>query len=397
MPLIRIILIAMFLTASHRLLPLPFSDTIRTALFAIIIFLSGIDKNFHLNITFIRRLAPLLLTLLLTLLIDIAFGRFGFFSALIWVQFISAILVANTLYNMPPGDMRKIIICATAILILQFFYMTLLPSHFAAMARKLGIADSFVTYGTKITRIYYAYFNANSAAYSIWFLFLSWFAVNIRTRKSKFQYFGISGLLIVLAILTGGRGVILLMGGFLFAWLLAFRSTAAMTFVTVASLGGVVVMPLFNTVVGFILLREDSNEARLHAMENYIRYIQENPLLGAGIQEIRNRVVNYGLKPSHNFFLEIFGIFGVVFGSIILIFLIYNLILRPYSIQYRLIGVFGLAAGIFNNTLLTNWGFFPLFIPVVMALGPYSNTLKVNVQNPIRPPIANVRYRRSME
>jgi len=182
----------------------------------------------------------------------------------------------------------------------------------------------------------------------------------------------------VLIVSTGSRGALMLLVGFLFFWLLMFGSTGAALFIAVASLAGVLILPLYSAVVRLVFLREQSNEERLEAIGHYLDFIRENPVLGLGLQAVRDRVEAYGYKPSHLFFVEVMGIFGVVFGGAIIVFLIYMLVIRPQGLALRVAGLFGLAVGFFNSSLLTSWAFIPLFLPVFMALGQTSRMAAPN-------------------
>lgn len=364
---IRLLAISMYLTAGLRLVPLPISDTVRFAVLAFVILLLGSDRKMVLSIVFFQRLAPLLLFMLVPTLFNILFRDFGFLATVIWVQFLSGLMVANTVYNLEPQDQRRLIVICAIILLMQLAFLKFMPGAFAARGRAIGIEDNFVTWGAALDRVYFAYYQANAAAYSIFFMLLSWCVIGQRTLIGRWQYFAVGACLLVLIQLTGSRGALLLSVGFLVAWLLAFRSTGGMVFVTLATLGGALLLPLYNAVMAIVLLRERSNEERLEAIGNYIGFIRENPLLGMGLEALRTRSEVEHLKPSHLFFVEILGIYGVLFGGLFLGYLVLIMILRPPALPLRLAGFFALAVGFFASTLLTTWAFFPLIIPVLMA------------------------------
>lgn len=362
----RILLIAIFLTASYRLVPLPVGDTVRGALIAVIVVVFSVGRGGRLNISFFKDVWPFFAIMFLTLLIDILFGRTGTLLVVIWAQFLSAMLVASSVYTLTFREVCNVILVSTGLLLGQFALISLAPGYFIMTAQILGIVDPFVSHGGAIERMYFAYFNANSASYAIFYLLLSFFAIGRVTPISQGIKLLVAANLLFLIFLTGGRGVILLTAGFFFAWFLSFRSTGAAVFGAVATVGWMIALPLVDAVRALILMREISNIARLEAMMNYVGIVRENPVLGLGIQSIRERVEVLGLLPSHNFFLEILGYFGVLLGGALLLYFIYKLVIRSAGLALKVVGIFALAVGLFNNTLLTHWGFLPLLFPVLI-------------------------------
>ncbi|RYH07475.1 hypothetical protein [Tropicimonas sp. IMCC6043] len=367
---LRLILIALFLTASLRLVPMPLSDTVRHGFLATLVLLSGINGRLRLNIGFARRILPLVACLVFASLFDLMFREFGFYSMLIWAQFLSGLFVANTVYALRPDDMRRLLLLCVGILILQGIYLKLAPDSFAARGAAIGITDSFTLYGVSLKRFYFAYFQPNSAAYAIFYMLICWFVTGQKTRIPRLQFISVALILVTFVILTQSRGAILLLAGFLPAWYLSFRSSAAVTFVAVGGLLGLAILPLSEAFRALWLLREGSNAERLAALGDYFELILANPLNGLGTDAIVRRTEDIGLTPSQVFFVELLGTYGVVFGGFIVAYLVYALILRPAPLPMRVAGLFGISVSLFNNTLMTTWAFFPLLVPVMMTTWP---------------------------
>jgi hypothetical protein len=363
----RILLIAIFLTASYRLVPFPLGDTVRGALVAVFVIGFSVSRGGRLNISFFKEVWPLFVIMFLTLLVDILLGRTGTLLVVIWAQFLSAMLVASSVYTLTLDEVRHLIVVSIGLLLVQLALISLAPDYFIMTAQMLGIVDPFVSHGRAIERMYYAYFNANSASYAIYYMLLSFFALGNVAPISRGMKMLVVGALLFLIFLTGGRGVILLTAGFFFAWYLSFRSTGAAIFAGIASMGWIIALPLVDAVKQLILLREISNLARLEAMASYLGIVRDNPIFGLGVQSIRERVEELGFLPSHNFFLEILGYFGVLLGGSLLVYLIYKTLICSTGIALKVVGLFALAVGFFNNTLLTHWGFFPLLFPVLIV------------------------------
>ncbi|MBY6115413.1 hypothetical protein KUW09_10745 [Mameliella alba] len=365
---IRIFLVAAYLTASFRLLPLPLSDSLNAVVLAVLVFLAGMDRKLMLPVAFFRLISPLLICFAVAIMIDVAAGRTGVHFLRSWIKILAGLMVANTVFHFGLKDLRRLMLVFAGLLAFQWAYIVFLPGQFIAAARRIGIVDTFVTYGGSLNRMYYAYFNANAAAYSIYYAMLAWIALNTRISRSKFEYLGVILLFAVMQLVTGGRGVLLLGVALLVAWLLSFRSTGSMVFVALASVGGFIFLPIYNAVVAVIFLREESNDARLQAQAAYLELIQGSPLIGIGLQGARDRVSSLGVKPSHNFFIEMVATFGIFLGGFFLLFLIFKMVVRPTSIQLKLLGFFGLASGFLNNVLHTSWTFLPLLLPVIMKM-----------------------------
>ncbi|MBU3007656.1 hypothetical protein [Cobetia amphilecti] len=366
MSFLRVLLIAIFLTASLRLLPLPFSDTVRHALLAFVIFLSGASRR-SIDLSFIKIISPILVFFIGATILDVVLMRFGFYSQVFWAQLCTAILVANTVYKLTVKESKNLIIYCVVILLLQLIFLTLQPRVFASLGHLIGIADPFVLYGKKLERIYYAYYQANGAAYTIFYMFLAWFAIRQRMSISSFEFILVASILFVLALLTGGRGVLLLMVTFVLIWPLAFKKTRTVTAV-VLYIGVMLFSYLIYALVSDLYYsREVSNAERLGAIHNYFNYIMSNPLHGMGIDYLRFRVEEKGDKPSHVFFIEVLGTYGILIGALVLFMIMNFLILRPRLYSLKLIGGFALMVGFFNNTLLTTWAFIPLVVPVLIA------------------------------
>ncbi len=363
---IHIALIAFFITASYRLVPLPIGDIARSGLVAMLVVMSSLHRGGRLNISFFKDVWPLFAIMFTALLFDILLGRIGNYLLVIWAQFTACILVASAVYTLTYDEIRRLILISIALLILQLGMIYLQPEFFTEAARRLGVVDPFVTYGRSLERVYFAYFNANAASYSIYLMMLAFFALGRVRPTPLIPSFLIVLVLLILVLLTGSRGGILLSAGFLFTWFLSFRSTGAAILAGIASVGWIVVLPLYNKVVETILLREESNVARLNAMKDYLAQISENPVFGIGIQHLRERIDTLGVKPSHNFFIEVLGMFGVFVGGALLLYLVYKMLIRSGGLSLRVVGFFALAIGVFNNTLLTNWGFLPLLFPVLI-------------------------------
>lgn len=366
----RILAIAIFITASYRLVPLPLGDTARAALYAIFVFLfSNIRRNWLLDISFFKAIWPLFAIMLLTLLFDIVLARTGTYLVVTWAKFLPAMLIASAVYTLTFKEIHLLILLSIGLLLAQLAMINLAPSYFISMAKSLGIVDPFVTYDKTLDRVYYAYFNANSASYAIYYIMLSYFALRRVMPKSRTEGILVVSILVLLALLTGGRGVILLTGGFWVTWFFSLRSTRAAMLASITTIGWAVAVPLYNSVIELILLREESNSARLGAHLEYLSLISENPFFGIGIEAARERAIVDGLKASHNFFLETLGMFGLPMGGALLLYLLYKMVIGPKTLSLRVIGLYAILVGVFNNALLTNWGFLPLLVPVLVLAG----------------------------
>jgi len=363
---VRVFLIAIFITASYRLVPLPIGDTMRAAFFAAGASLFCTVQNGRMNIAFLKEAWPLFALICIVILFDVMLGRIGVHSSVVWVRLLTALMIASAVYSMSLKEVQRLVVVSMIILFAQLALISFYPGYFVSAARDLGIVDPFVTYGRELERVYYSYFNANAAAYAIFYMMLSFIALRQADIQSSSLSFIVITALIILAILTGSRGVVVLIVGFAVVWFASFRSTAAALFAGTLLIGPAMALPLYNATVAFILLREESNFARLEAMQTYIGFIGENPMFGVGIQSLRERVEVEGMHPSHNFYLEILAMFGLVFGGALAMYLIYKLVVGIKSRPLRIIGVFALLVGVFNNTLLANWGFLPLLFPTLI-------------------------------
>jgi len=363
---LRIALIAVFITASYRLIPLPISDTLRAAILAISIVIFCNVRGKKLDVSFFREVWPLLALVIVISSLDILLGRIGVRTLIVWTKFATAMLVASAVFTIGLEGIWRLILVSTVILFAQLALISFYPAYFAATARDLGIVDPFVTHGRALDRVYYSYFNANAAAYAIYYFILSFLAVRRVANISASVSLLVVSSLILLAILTGGRGVIVLLLGFTVTWLASYKSTAAALFAGLLFIGPIIALPLYNATLDLIFLREESNAARIEAMQTYLGIIYENPTFGAGIQWLRERVEVQGMHPSHNFFLELLAMFGIPFGGILIGYLLYKMILCVQDRFIKIIGCFALLVGVFNNTLLANWGFFPLIVPILI-------------------------------
>lgn len=364
-----ILTIAIFLTASYRLVPIPIGDTARAAFYAVFVFLvSNIRRDWHLSISFFKYVWPLFAIMFLTLVLDTLLSRTGTFLSVTWIKFLSTMLVAAAVFTLTFKEIHRLILISIGLLIAQLALINLMPSYFISTAQSLGIVDPFVTHGRALERVYYAYFNANSASYTIYYMMLAYFCLGRVLPRSWTISMCITIVMIFLFLLTGGRGVILLSVGFILTWLFSFRSTRAATYVGLLFFSFAVALPVYDAVAELILLREESNIARLSAQIEYIELILQNPIFGIGVEATRERVVVFGSKPSHNFFLEIIVMFGIPLGGALILYLLYAMIIRPRALSVRVVGLFAILVGIFNNSLLTNWGFFPLLFPVILLV-----------------------------
>lgn len=365
---IRTLAIAVFLTASYRLVPLPINDTLRAMLYAVFVFLfSNVSHKRALDISFFKITWPLLAIMVLTLATDFLLARMGTYLWVVWIKFLSTMLIAASVYALTFKEIHRLILQSIALLIVQLAIIKLAPTYFIYAAGSLGIVDPFITYGKELDRVYYAYFNANSASYALYYFMLGYFAVRRAIALSRLEGVVVVSVLIVLALLTGGRGVILLTAGFLLTWFASFRSTGAVLLAGVAFFGAFVAIPLYNAVIELVLLREESNVARLDAMKEYVGLIMSNPIFGIGIEGALERVNVYDMKVAHNFFLESVGMFGIPLGSGLLVYLMWTLVVNPKGISLRVIGFFAMLVGIFNSNLLATWGFFAFLVPVLLA------------------------------
>ena len=244
--------------------------------------------------------------------------------------------------------------------------INLATGYFIAMANQIGIVDPFVTYGRELERMYYAFFNANSAAYTIFYFLLAFLAIDrISPYTRRLRWIGLITMAILI-ILTGGRGAILICGALALALRFSDRSTRAVFVIIALTIGWIVVLPIYSSLVEIFLLREESNSERLTATLQYLALVREGPLFGHGVELLRERAELLGFKSSHNFFIEAVAMFGWVLGALLIAYLFVTLTFGPRDNQLRVLGFFALMPGLFNNTLLTNWGFIPLAVPVLM-------------------------------
>lgn len=359
---VRIALVTVFLTALYRLFPLPISDTYRAVFLSLLVF----GLSLKTRTAFFVRILPFVGALALCIFVDLIMGRFGRYAMIMWSQFAAVLLIGSVVYGLGAREKKRVIVLSLAVLIALLFVNMLLPQIITSAASRLGVVDPFVSYGRSFTRFYYLYFNANSAAYTAYFILLSTLALDrispFRTRYLVAVLFGF----VALISFTGGRASIFLAVGAILGWLLTFRSNRVGFVGLFLVAGWSMLAPLYELFRAVIGLRPESNEARFNALISYFDLIAANPVFGAGFDYLRERVSLFGLKPSHNFFVELLGAYGVFLGGFLVVWLFLELIIRQPNIRLKVIGLFGLMPSFFNNTLLTNWGFIPLFVPVML-------------------------------
>lgn len=361
-------LIAVFLTASYRAVPLSFGDTALAGFLAVLIFASVTASNNRLNYSYLRHAWPLFAIMFFTLLVDIMLGRTGNYLLLIWAKFITVTLVGCALYALNFYEIKRALVLAIFLLIGQYIYFSYSPESLIAIGRRIGVEDPFVSYGSDLLRMYYAFFNANSAAYAIFFICLAHFCLWRVIDISRLEKISVVTALLILAFLTGGRAVMLLMAGFILAWFSSFRSTGSGISLFFLCFGWLLIYPFIELMDYVWNLRTASNLGRFSAMKRYFDETTENWVFGSGVQDIRERVEAGIMIPSHNFFLETIAYFGVFFGGIFLFILIHMIGIRPPQLSLKVVGLFALAVGLFNNTLLTHWCFFGLLVPVLLKV-----------------------------
>lgn len=361
---LQIVLIAIFLTASFRLVPLALGDTARIGVFGLLAFLTCGRRS----LDFATALWPLFAIMGLTLAVDLIFNRVGYFTLIVWVQFLAAVMVASATYALDTNDLKRVIWLSIALLIGQYAMIIFEKEYFISMAERIGIRDPFVTYGSDLERVYYAYFHANTAAYSIYYMLLSFVALDrIQPFDRLWRWTGLA-ILAILIFLTGGRGVLLLLASLTVALMFAGRSSRIVVVVLGLTVGWAVALPLYNSVTEVILLREESNFERLTAFWQYIELIKESPVFGQGSEVLMSRE-SYGLRASHNFFVETLARFGIILGGALIAYLILKLVIEPKKLVFTTLGLFSLLPGLLNNTLLTTWAFIPLIIPLLIQCG----------------------------
>ena len=205
--LFQSVLIAVFLTMSYRLVSIPLSDTARAVGVACLIAVIAMVRAKSINLEFLRQAKVIVLALAFGFAISLLLGRFGFLSLVTLVKFISVLVVASAAYGMQNRTLKLTVCLATCMLALQYVWLDLSPSSFARMGREIGVEDTFTVYGSALERTYFAYFQANVAGYSIFFLLASWIALYAQEPTSKPVFFLIGSLLTFFALATGGRGV----------------------------------------------------------------------------------------------------------------------------------------------------------------------------------------------
>ncbi|MEM9311113.1 MAG: hypothetical protein AAGA34_06670 [Pseudomonadota bacterium] len=359
---LRVALVVVFLTALYRIFPLPISDTYRAVFLSALVFVVSLKTR---N-TFFVRILPFVSAIALCIFVDLIMGRFGRYAMIVWTQFAAVLLVGSIVYGLGASAKKRVVFLSLAVLIALLFVNMLLPQIITSAASRLGVVDPFVSHGRSFDRFYYLYFNANAAAYTAYFMLLSTLAID---RVSPLQTKHLIAVLlgfVALIFYTGGRASIFLAVGAIVGWLLTFRSNRVAFVGLFVVAGWSMLAPLYELFRAAIGLRAESNEARFNALLSYFDLIAANPVFGAGFDYLRERVSLFGLKPSHNFFVELVGAYGFVLGGFLIVWLILELIVRQPDNRLKVIGLFGLIPSFFNNTLLTNWGFIPLFLPVML-------------------------------
>ena len=358
----RVVLVAAFVTALYRIFPLPISDTYRTVFLSALVFLVSIKTR---N-TFFLRILPFLTAVALCVFLDLILGRFGRFAMIVWTQFAAVLLIGSVVYGLGASAKKRVIYASLLILVGLLLVNMFLPQIITSAAARLGVVDPFVRYGRSFDRYYYLYFNANAAAYAAYFMLLSLLAIDRASPiKPNYLVLGILGFA-ALIVFTGGRAAAFLTVGAILGWLLTFRTNRVAFVGLFVVAGWLTLAPMYELFKAIIGLRTESNEARFNALLSYFDLIAANPFFGAGFDYLRERVSLYGLKPSHNFFVELVGAYGFILGGFLIAWMIFELIVRQPDSRLKVIGLFGLMPSFFNNTLLTNWGFIPLFLPVML-------------------------------
>ncbi|MCT4611104.1 MAG: hypothetical protein N4A70_18110 [Pelagimonas sp.] len=362
-----VIFVAVFMSATYRVLPLSVGDTLRTGLVALVIFLSSMAASGKLKIGFISQISAILIPASAMVILNIFTGRSGYYAGVVWFQFFAFILVGNAVYNYKIKELRILVIVVMTLLAAQWVFIKVQPSVFASWAHAAGVRDNFTLYSAHLDRIYYGYFNANTAAYTIWYLILAWISLNLFARERGFEYWVVLTVLAFLLLETGGRGVVLIAVLFCIAWFLFRRRTATSAALIISVVFVFTALPLLDVLIDIYNSRTRSNIQRFEALRLYMQYISESPLVGKGVNQLRAFVAEDGLKPSHNFPIEMIATFGVFVGTWIIYALLHLLVFRAKTTELRIIGIFALAPGMLNNSLFVMWGFFPLIVPVLIA------------------------------
>lgn len=358
----RALLVALFFTYSHRLLPVPLSDTVVGFLTALAVTLVCLP----LSLQFLKTMAPLLVLMALAAFFDVIFGRAGKYLVINLVQFSGALLVGACLARKSFREIRLVVLFCVALLLCYLAFSLFAPRALAEIGARIGVVDSFTIYGADLIRHYYLYFHANVAAYGIYYILLSLLAIQTVAPMSRLKFAGCVLSMLVLIMLTGGRGGALLAFGAIACWLMTYQSlrfTAVLSFVAV---GWVLVLPAAGFIAEIFGMRPESNVARVAAAQAYFDFIAENWIFGSGIDFLRERVSVYGAKPSHNFFIELLAMFGVFIGGAIATFMILTLVVRPADVRLKVIGLFGILSFFFVNTHLSVATFFGFLFPVIV-------------------------------
>lgn len=362
---IRICLVIAYLTASFRFIPSPVGDTATGLITAFAAFAISL----RLKSRYFAEVWQIIAIFLLAIAIDLILRRTGLFFYIIWAQVVSSFLIASVVFALSVKEKKFVIVGALAALFLQLLITIFAKDVIVDVGRSLGVVDPFIRYGRSITRYYYLYFNSNAAAYAVYYFMLSTLAINCVEPFKKKNLAILLGGFLLLIFLTGSRGGASLGVLVIVAWLATFRSARFAFVVLGLAFGGAIAVPLYDFVVAIIGMRVESNTARLHALASYIDIIGSNWLFGLGIEDIRERIAIWGLKPSHNFFIELVALFGLFIGISIIVIIFARLVIFQRDPKLRTIGLFSLLPGLFNNTLLTNWGFFPFFFPLLIWCG----------------------------
>ena len=140
---------------------------------------------------------------------------------------------------------------------------------------------------------------------------------------------------------------------------------------TIIPMVAVFALPLYESAVSFYFLREESNLERYEALLTYLELIESSPFVGLGPEEIRTQVEEFGMKPSHNFFVEMIATFGFLCGGVFLGALGYLIGVKPAHLDLRVLGVFALGVGLFNNTLYLSLTFLPAIVSMIIFADRY--------------------------
>ena len=360
------LLIAIFVTQSARLVLMPISDTERMVLLSILIFSINILYIKRIHITFFKRILPIILPLLFASFIDFLLGRFQFYSLVFWVKVASLILVGSVVYSIDSKLIQRIVIMSGVILALQFIAFQTHPGYFSKIGLILGIQDPFTIYGVTSERIYYAYFQSNIAAYTIFYMTLSWMIITRFGEYPSAFNLGILFVLVVFSASTGSRGVVIMTACIMLINILYMKSLRTIFILFAMPILLVMIVPLYNSVYEFVMLRQQSNLARLDAIQLYLSMIGNDIAFGVGYDYLRYRVDYLGEKPSHVFFIEVFATYGLFIGGWLIYGLIYLFVVQPKHMFIKYIGIIILLVGIFKNAIMTLPTFFPLLVPVML-------------------------------